>query len=531
MSRVNAAALHERLSGKDEIALLDVREQGVHYRGHPFFAASLPLSRIEMMIGDLVPRRGVPLVLMDGGGGEVLAERAAGKTRALGYTGVAVLEDGLAGWRKAGFETFSGVNVPSKAFGEYVEHRFGTPHISAADLKTLQERGADLVILDSRPFEEYRRMSIPGGIDVPGAELAWRVHDAAPRRETIIVVNCAGRTRSIVGAQALINASVPNRVMALKDGTMGWELAGLELERGQARAAAAPSEDGRRKAQSAADRVARRFGVRFATRDEAQAWQADSTRTTYWFDVRPPEEFAALHIRGSRHAPGGQLMQATDDYAAVRNARIVLIDPERVRAIMTASWLIQLGWSEVRVLLPEGENGFAGWPTASGAWQPERLDFQAAATIAPAELAPQLDRCAVLDLSTSLNYRHGHIDGAWWGVRSRLADARTHLPPRDKVVLVSEDGVLAHYAAPETARLWTRGEVLVMAGGMKAWRDADLPEKSGLSRLTTTTDDVWYKPYDYEGDVQKHMRDYLGWETALLEQIKRDPSIRFPILQ
>ena len=43
-----------------------------------------------------------------------------------------------------------------------------------------------LLILDSRPLAEYKRVSIPGGIDCPGAELAYRVHELAPSPETLV---------------------------------------------------------------------------------------------------------------------------------------------------------------------------------------------------------------------------------------------------------------------------------------------------------------------------------------------------------
>src|SRR5204863_5852428 len=142
----------------------------------------------------------------------------------------------------------------------------------AGELDRLQKTGKQIVILDSRPFEEYQRMSIPGGIDAPGAELAYRVHDLVEDPHTLIVVNCAGRTRSIIGCQSLRNAGVPNPVVALKDGTMGWELAGFSCERGASRVAPAPTADGLAKAREAATRVAKRFGVRSATREQVQAW-------------------------------------------------------------------------------------------------------------------------------------------------------------------------------------------------------------------------------------------------------------------
>jgi rhodanese-related sulfurtransferase len=499
------------LRGSGELALLDVREQGVHYRGHPFFACSAPLSKLELMAGDLVPRRSVPVVVLDGGN-EGLAERAARKLAELGYTDVAILEGGCAGWKAAGGELFSGVNVPSKAFGEFVEHQYETPRIPPHELRKYLSEKKKLVILDSRPFEEYHRMNIPGGVDVPGAELAYRVHDLAPDPDTLVVVNCAGRTRSIIGCQSLRNAGIPNAVVALKDGTMGWDLAGFECERGSRRVAPTPSAQGKEKALAAAQRVASRFQVKVTTRQELQAWQSDAARTLYLLDVRTREEFERSHLAGSRHAPGGQLVQASDEYVGVRNARVVLIDPERVRAVMTASWLNQMGWNEVRVL-----EDLSGLPLEAGPRPPPALK--------KGPTVSKVSGATVLDLSSSLRFNHSHIPGAWWGVRSRLDEARSKIGKARALVLTSEDGSLAHLAAPEAAAFWQ--DVKVLEGGNAAWFAAGEPTESGVARATTTRDDVWYKPYDHASDYEKHAREYLDWEVALVEQIKRDPTIRF----
>lgn len=532
---VSAAAVQARLLEEGELALLDVREQGVHYQGHPFFACSLPLSRLELMAADLVPRRDAPLVLLDGGN-EGLAERAAAKLAALGYTDVSIMQDGCAGWRATGGELFSGVNVPSKAFGEFIEHHYDTPRVPPAEIAQLIASGRKLVILDSRPYSEYHRMNIPGGIDAPGAELVYRVHDLAPDPDTLVVVNCAGRTRSIIGCQSLRNAGIPNQVVALKDGTMGWELAGLACERGATREAPAPSAAGAAKARAAADRVAQRFEVQLTTRTQVQAWQQDRTRTLYLLDVRTAREFEAAHIAASRHAPGGQLVQATDEFAGVRNARIVLIDPARVRSVMTASWLNQLGLNHVFVLEPEGEDGFSGWPLETGPLAQAPLGFAPWHTVAPQDAVKLIEPgvaagTLVLDFSTSLNFRARHITGAWWAVRSRLAAARAQLGHAQQVLLTSDDGTLAHLAAPEAAAFWPDVQVRVIEGGNAAWFAAALPVQSGINagNATSALDDVWYKPYDHEheGDYEKHARAYLDWEVALVAQIRRDPAIRF----
>jgi rhodanese-related sulfurtransferase len=506
---ISAKRVSERLAGTEELALLDVREQGVHYRGHPFFACSAPLSRLELMIGDLVPRKDVPIVLVDGNEG--LSQKSKPRLESLGYADVTILEGGCEGWKQAGLELFSGVNVPSKAFGEFVEHHYETPRIPAAELLDLQAKKQKMVILDSRPFEEYRRMNIPGGIDVPGAELAWRVHDLAPDPETLVVVNCAGRTRSIIGCQSLRNAGIPNRVVALKDGTMGWDLAGFECERGSERVAPPPSRAGREKALAYAQKVASRFGVKFTSREQIEEWRADRSRTLYLLDVRTREEFEKSHVAGSRHAPGGQLVQASDEYVGVRNARVVLIDPERVRAVMTASWLNQMGWNDVYVL--EDVSGLA---MESGP--------RPAPAVKKWKTVKDVDGATVLDLSTSLRFYHSHVPGAWWGVRSRLREAAEKMPSFARLVLTSEDGSLAHLAAPEAAEQFPQADVAVLDGGNAAWKG---PTESGVERATTTRDDVWYKPYDHASDYKKHARDYLSWEVALVEQIKRDPTIRF----
>ena len=506
---ISAKDLQARLGGHGELALLDVREQGVHYRGHPFYASSAPLSRLEMVIADLVPRKSAPIVVFDGGEG--LAEPAAKRLAELGYTSVDILQGGTEAWRAAGGELFSGINVPSKAFGEFVEHEYETPRITGDELEKLQKSGQKLVVLDSRPFEEYQRMCIPGGIDMPGAELAYRVHDAAPDADTLVVVNCAGRTRSIIGAQSLKNAGISNRVVALKDGTMGWRLSGRTVEEGAARRAADPSAAGSAAAQSAAERVAQRFGVKFTDAGRVQAWLKDDKRTTYLLDVRTREEFEASHLAGSRHAPGGQLVQATDEYVGVRHARLVLVDPQRVRAVMTASWLNQMGWHDVYVL-----HNLAGLDIETG---PRKAQVR----YKPWPITTQLGG-TVLDFSTSLRFHYRHLPGAWWVVRSRLAEAREKVGDHRVLLLTSEDGVLAHLAAPEVQALWPKAQVRVLDGGNAAWKG---PWESGHERSTTTRDDVWYKPYDHEAGFEQHARDYLAWEVALLEQIKRDPTIRF----
>jgi rhodanese-related sulfurtransferase/predicted metal-dependent enzyme (double-stranded beta helix superfamily) len=508
-----------------ELAILDVREEGVFSRGHLLLAASMPLSHLETRMDALVPRRSTRVVVVDGDGG-ALAHKAAYRLFDLGYKNIALLAGGTEGWKRAGYEVFSGVFVPSKAFGEFVEHHQDTPRIEAKELKAWMDAGKDMVILDSRPMDEFNRMSIPGGIDCPGAELVYRVHDLAPSPATTVVVNCAGRTRSIIGAQSLINAGIPNKVVALKNGTMGWHLAGLELARGKTQHAPAPGPAALAKARDAAARVAKRFGVKTIDHAALARLAAErDRRSLYLLDVRTPEEYRAGHLPGSRHAPGGQLVQSTDLYVGTRNSRIVLADNDGVRATMTAHWLMQMGWDEVYVLA----DALAGQKLETGDEQVTPLAAPPAVpTVAPAELKAMLDRgaTAVVDLDTSLAYRAGHIPGAWFAIRARLGDSIAKVPGDGPVAVTSPDGILARFAAAELASL-TKRKVVALDGGTAAWRKAGLPLEAGDQRLADAPDDVWYKPYDNSKGVEQAMKDYLTWEVALVEQIERDGDTRF----
>ncbi len=520
MTPASAGEVRAMIADGAEVAILDLREEMAFAEGHLLHARVLPLSRLELRLSALVPRRGTRIVLCDGDDG--LAARGAQRLAALGYGNVRVLAGGVKAWEQAGFELFSGVNVPSKAFGEFVEHTSGTPNITAEELQRLLAERADVVVLDSRPFDEFQRVSIPTGIDTPGAELVLRVHDVAPDPATLVVVNCAGRTRSIIGAQSLINAGIPNRVVALRNGTMGWSLAGFTPDHGQDRRAALPTSAGLARARAASDRVAQRFGIKRIDGATLARWRADATRTTYLFDVRDPDEYEAGHVPRAVSAPGGQLVQATDYYVGTLGARLVLVDPLEVRAVMTASWLVQMGWADVHVLAAEGRE--TGWPKPVVPGLDERpgvlIEADALADLVAREAA------TVIDLATSRSYREGHIGGAWFAIRARLERALAKVPVHGSLVLTSDDGVLATLAAPEAQAL-VQNPVRVLAGGTAAWAASGRALVGGEERMADAAIDLVLKPYERASGVKAAMEDYLAWELDLLNRIERDGTCRF----
>ncbi|BCW89208.1 Thiosulfate sulfurtransferase GlpE [Alphaproteobacteria bacterium SO-S41] len=516
---VTPREVRDDLIARRELALIDLREEDPFAKAHPLFASQLPLSRLEIEVLDRIPRKATSIVLYDNGEG--LVRPAAERLTALGYTDVSALEGGLAGWRDAGYELFQDVNSYSKAFGELVEARRHTPSLPARKVKSLIDEEADLVILDARRYEEYNTMSIPGGISTPGAELVLRARELAPDPATTIIVNCAGRTRSLIGAQSLVNAGVPNPVFALRNGTIGWTLAGQGLEHGQTRRFLPASDKTLDDARTKARDVAYRAGVKRVDAAGYARLREDTDRTLYRFDVRTPEEFAAGHLPGFRSAPGGQLVQETDVFAPVRGARILLADDLGPRADMTASWLAQLGW-EVYVL----DGGFDG-ALETGAWKPTLPSAPSADEI-DIDAFNALELVTIIDLAPSPAHRKGHIPGARFAIRARLAEAAKQLPDR-QVVLTSPDGVLARFAAAKAAAILGR-PVYVLAGGTDAWRAAGLPLETGLDNALSLPEDIYKRPYEGTDNAAEAMQAYLDWEYGLVDQLARDATHGFYVI-
>lgn len=511
---VTPGQLQQWLFDGQEIALFDVREHGQYGEAHLFFGVNLPYSRLELEVRRLAPNPQVRLVIYDQNGGDV-AQRSAQRLHALGYVRVHVLEGGADGWQAAGYQLFAGVHVPSKAFGELVEEASHTPHVTAQQLAEWQSRGERLVVLDGRPFDEYRKMTIPGSVCCPNGELGYRIHDLVPDDSTPIVVNCAGRTRSIIGAQTLINLGVKNPIYALENGTQGWYLEDFQLEHGSSRRYAEAVSVAPLAAQRlAAARLAERAGVKTVAAAQVELWAKDAGRSLFLCDVRTAEEFAAGSLPGAQHTPGGQLIQSTDLYVGVRQARLVLIDSDGVRAPIVSSWLRQLGHEAY--VLEGGVNSGVALPVA------EIAAHAALPSISVQALSDALkdDAVALIDLRPSMTYRKGHIGGSRWSIRSLLATevAGEHRP----LALLADDPLLAAFAAQELPET-QRAQVRLLEGGLDAWRAAGFAiQETPDTPANEQCIDFLFFTHDRHSGNKDAARQYLAWEIGLLAQMSDD---------
>ncbi len=526
MKRIDANTLHAWLTDGNEVAVLDSREDGEFGASHLFWAVPCGMAKKEIRARSLLPRLSVRICCVDDGRG--LADQLAAWLESIGATDVSVLDGGTGAWQAAGHIMYSGVNVPSKAFGEWVEHHYHTESVDPPVLKQWLDSGRNMVVLDSRTFEEFTRMSIPSGISVPGGELVYRVGELAPDPKTLVVVNCAGRTRSILGAESLRRAGIPNKVVALRNGTMGWELAGFRCERGHTERFAPETPKSLPLALERAKQFAEASGVGVIGPLDLERLSDDPNRTLYVLDVRDPAEFRVGHRPDSRSAPGGQLVQATDTWIGVRNARIVLVDDTGVRARMAGAWLRQMGHRDVFVV----EGGLDAAASTGVALAPVPELQRTVATIDVTGLVALLDRgddTVVIDLARSIDFRDGHIPGALWGVRSRLNALAEPLAGAKHVVITSPDSVLARLAVDEVAML-TKGDVRVLDGGTEAWHAFGRPlVKDRTSPPDEACVDCYLRPYDRNSGVEEAMNAYLTWEIELVNEIRRDDTVAFGV--
>jgi len=515
---ISSASLKSLCAGKEPFALIDVREAGEYNSSHIPGASLIARRQLEYQVPLAVPFKGTPIVVCDDDGRR--ARLAAATLERLGYRQVSVLDGGINRWVTDGHETEWGMNVPSKDFGEKVEVVHHVPEVECKDLAARIQKGEKFLILDSRTPEEFRRFCIPGGRSVPGGELALRITDLARNidQDTTIIVNCAGRTRSIIGARVLQRMGIP-RVYGLKNGTAGWVLAGHKLETGADRVELPePSAAGVAAAEAYAAKLAAEDGVRdldiaalkslMARRDQA---------TIYLVDVRTSDEYAAGHVPGFRWFPGGQAVQRSDDLAVVKNCQIVFACDKKARATLIASWYRQMGFREVFAV----DGGTTAWAASSGALErgmPEEIPAgyaEASAkvkAISPHELSAS-PPATVIFVDTSQDFARGHVPSARWAPRGWLELWIGDIAPSKQasIVVTCADGRGSALAAATLGELGYQS-VSILDGGMNAWLKAGLPVERGLSGvMAPPTDVVPAGPDRNFADMQ----NYLRWEEAL----------------
>ncbi len=513
-------------------ALIDVREKGDFVQKHIFRAVPIPRGQLELLMPERVPVQSIPIIVYCDDG--YRTEKAIQLLEDMGYTRVYQLEGGLAAWEAAGYRVDYGTNVPGKDYGEKVAVTKRTPHLQVEEVYASLERGDDLIIVDSRTREEYEISHIPGAYSVPGGELPNRVHTiraTAKDQNKKIVVNCAGRTRSILGADILIRMGIPN-VYALENGTAAWKMAGYELANGPGDDLAASNDpEAIRQTSEYAERVASDDGVQYIGIDEFKALLG-SDELYYVIDARLPEEYAAGHIPGSTLLSVGQMALQADEILSVNQAQVVFVSDSGVRARLGASMARQLDYQNAFVL----DGGIASWIASGGELITENpvtpvygleQARRHAPSISTSTLETQLrtkNPPVLIDVRGSGDYALGHIAGSRWIPRGDIErKISEYVPDRDTdIVVICDTGIRSSLTA---ATLSSMGYSSAgwLDGGLDAWSNSGYELVEGLDganvSLKVAKEDV--AMIGRRGPLartEQDMIDYLEWEIELGEK-------------
>ena len=519
-TKITACKVKLWLADNKEIAFIDLREISQHSDGHPFFSISIPYSVFELNLEVLVPNKKTRLILIDNN--NEISSYASDKAVSLGYLNIFVVDGGITGWTREGFSLFDGINVPSKTFGELIEKKFHTPSITAKELYQKQTKNENYVIIDGRPFDEYTKMSIPKSICCPNAELALRVPFYVSDSNTEIIINCAGRTRSIIGAQTLIEFGIKNIVKALENGTQGWFLSDLNLDHNKDKILdILPDDLEIKKLKEQILNLINKKNIKIIDIPQAQELIDDKNASTFVFNVtdNPGKKI----ISKIPNVPGGQLVQATDKYIGVWNSNVILIDDgDLIRAGTTAMWLKKMNFN-VYVL-------------NNGVLEASKLKFRqhynhkenTLDIINLNDLIRSKD-CTLFDVRSSQDYLDVRLKNSLWLNRSEIFEKNIH--KNKNIIIIADDLRKAFLIAKDiqhqnqNCRLqvykWSKDD-LVKQPDVFDYRIKKMVKKKRI--------DFNFHTYKRHEGSKDHAEQYLKWETNLVDKMDKQELSFFNLL-
>jgi len=524
MKQYSAETAREQLNTDAEIALLDVREAGQFGEAHALFAVPAPYSRLELIIGALVPRANVPIILIDNGDG--ISELSAQRLQHMGYAHVNLIAGGMPAWSRAGYPVYKGVNVPSKTLGELAEAIWHPNTLNADQLVSWGIEGREYDLFDARPATEYSKMRIPGARCLPNGELAYRLAAIIRDPDRPLVITCAGRTRGIAGVIGMTIAGYEGAIYALENGTQGWALANQALERGNpVDSFPQPDQTALDDAHLRASRIASNYQIETVTAEDIQHFFADGSQTTYVFDVRSIAEAAADPIAVAVAAPCGQIVQATDQWVGVRNSRVVLCCDTGLRAAIAAFWLKQLGYETKIAHIDDSLRRLQRPP----AWVRKQSTFSN--SVGAAQTLRELDRgnTLLIDLRDSMSYRTAHINQAIWCTRARIPKLLADHAKSD-IALISDDMNAASLVSNDCHEAGITGIAVVEGGHTALVREGAKIVTTPNSPTDTQAIDYLFFVHDRHDGNRDASLDYLAWETQLTHQLDECERNEFLLL-
>ena len=520
--KITPETVRSWISDKEEVAFIDVREIGQHTNGHPFFSISIPYSLFEFNIKILVPNKQTRVILIDNNNG--ISNLVYNIAHQMGYSNISIIEGGVEEWVSAGYKLFDGVNVPSKSFGELIEKYFHTPSITAKELAQKQKNNENYIVIDGRPFLEYNKMSIPKSICCPNAELFFRVSSYIKDINTEIIINCAGRTRSIIGAQTLINFGIKNKVKALENGTQGWFLSELSLEHNKKKyLEVLPNDIETQQLQNKVLKLTNDLNIDLINLKKAQQLIIDKKKSTFIFDVTTSKTIS-ITPGTIINVPGGQLIQATDKYIGVWKATVILVDDgDLIRAGTTSFWLKKMGY-EVYIL----KEGLLKAQTLKFTKEIDHklidLDF------INLENLVKIKKQILYDIRSSKDFCKMRIKNSIWLNRAHLYREKTKT---DNPIIIITDNLEKASLIVQDLKQKDKGAIIKVY----KWSQNEITSYPSLIDVTIETlskqnniDFNFHTHMRHDGN-KEHAKQYLKWEINLVNKMDKQELSFFKLSQ
>ena len=520
--KITPETVRSWISDKEEVAFIDVREIGQHTNGHPFFSISIPYSLFEFNIKILVPNKQTRVILIDNNNG--ISDLVYNIAHQMGYSNISIIEGGVEEWVSAGYKLFDGINVPSKSFGELIEKYFHTPSITAKELAQKQKNNENYIVIDGRPFLEYNKMSIPKSICCPNAELFYRVSSYIKDINTEIIINCAGRTRSIIGAQTLIDFGIKNKVKALENGTQGWFLSELSLEHNKNKyLEVLPNDIETQQLQNKVLKLTNDLNIDLIDLKKAQELIIDKKKSTFIFDVTTSKTISTKP--GTiMNVPGGQLIQATDKYIGVWKATVILVDDgDLIRAGTTSFWLKKMGY-EVYIL----KEGLLKAQTLKFTKEIDHklidLDF------INLEDLVKIKKQILYDIRSSKDFCKMRIKNSIWLNRAHLY--REKIKTDDPIIIITDNLEKASLIVKDLKQK-DKGAIIKVY----KWNQNEITSYPSLIDVTIETlseqnniDFNFHTHMRHDGN-KEHAKQYLEWEINLVSKMDKQELSFFKLSQ
>jgi rhodanese-related sulfurtransferase len=502
-------------------ALIDVREYAEYKQEHILGATPLPRRLLEFRMRQVVPSKVTHVALCDDDGRRA---RLASQTLVrMGYSRVDVLEGGLKNWVEHGYPIEFELNTSPKIFGEKVFVDMKIPEITPERLHEMMEKSEEPLVIDVRPPEEHKASCIPGAVGLPGGDLLLRIADMMDDPEQMLVLHCAGRTRSIISTATLRRMGYPN-AYALRNGTMGWILAGFELERGSKAHLENPSAKALQASEEFKSKLDREDHVQYMDPNELRSvLSVRETENVYLIDVRTREEFVEGHVAGFQWRPAVQAIQQVDEIIAVNDSRIIITCDVGVRSTMVASWYGRMGFRNVQVL----RGGVRGWRAKGftiegGPDNPIPFGITEArkeVTMLPPKKFQDFianEKALIIYVDTSDKYADCHIPESLWILRSWLEIQISDMvqSKTDAIGITCADGGNAPLAGATLNELGFQ-RVAALQGGISAWKEAGLPLEVRPVSSKAPKDVL---PFIGTSMSKEDMLRYLTWEQELADK-------------